>query len=188
MQLADAGKVDLDAPVQTYLPEFTAANAQRAAAVTVRQLLNQTSGIRTITGLKLNGSDLSIKQYPATLKDMKLRGTAGAKFEYSNANYNILGALIQSVSGEAYGEYVQKQIFTPLSMAHSFTSRALAEQNGLSKGHQSIFGWVKTANPPERPVDVPSGYIMSSAEDIAHYLMAHMNNGVYNEKRVISEP
>ncbi|GGG66999.1 hypothetical protein GCM10010918_21930 [Paenibacillus radicis (ex Gao et al. 2016)] len=188
MQLADEGKIDLDTPVQSYLPDFTAANAQGAAAITVRQLLNQTSGFPTIAGLKLNGSDLSIKQYPATLKDMKLRGAPGAKFEYSNANYNVLGALVQAVSGQSYGEYVQKHIFTPLSMDHSFTSRAQAEQNGLSQGHQSIFGWVKTANPPERPVDVPSGYIMSSAEDMAHYLIAQMNNGVYNEKRVVAEP
>ncbi|MFF2092787.1 serine hydrolase domain-containing protein [Paenibacillus sp. NPDC058174] len=187
MQLADEGKIDLDAPVQTYLPEFTAANAQGAAAVTVRQLLNQTSGIPAIAGLKLHSSDLSLKQYPATLKDMKLRGADSAKFEYSNTNYNVLGALIQAVSGQTYGEYVQKHIFTPLSMEHSFTSRALAEQNGLSQGHQSVFGWVRTANPPERPVDVPSGYIMSSAEDMAHYLIAQMNNGVYNEKRVVSE-
>src|SRR6478735_1030825 len=97
MQLVESGQVDLDRPVTTYVPAFRTRNAHRSARITVRQLLTQTSGLTTDAGLE--GF-----RYPATSIDQQVAALARqtaevpGKFRYSNANWEVLGALIQNVS------------------------------------------------------------------------------------------
>ncbi|WP_139992465.1 serine hydrolase domain-containing protein [Paenibacillus paridis] len=186
MQLVEAGKVGLDAPVQQYLPSFRVADEQASSEITVRQLLNQTSGISAFAGKDLPSHELTLAQYPAAKQEAKLSGPAGSQFEYSNMNYDVLGALVQKVSGQSYGEYVKRQIFEPLGMGQTTTSYSESLKLGLSEGHQPIFGWLFATSPKERAANVPSGYIQSSAEDMSHYLVAQLNNGVYEGKQLVS--
>jgi CubicO group peptidase (beta-lactamase class C family) len=105
MQLVEAGKISLDAPVQTYLPwfEVDARLAPGAAStITVRHLLNQTSGIPTgrIIGASLTGNaDETIEEAVRALNKGAPTALPGTTFEYSNSNYVILGQLVQTVSG-----------------------------------------------------------------------------------------
>jgi CubicO group peptidase (beta-lactamase class C family) len=97
MQLVDAGKVNLDNPVQKYLPSFSVADHQAASQITVRQLLNQISGISTHTGREqFNDNDTSdgaLEKDVRHLKTVRLSQPVGKKFQYSNTNYTILGAI-----------------------------------------------------------------------------------------------
>ncbi|OMF29777.1 hypothetical protein BK133_17410 [Paenibacillus sp. FSL H8-0548] len=186
MQLVDSGKIELNAPVQRYLPEFRVADEKASEAMTVRSLLNQTSGIPTIAGLKLPAPELKLELYPAAQLRTKLSEPAGSLFQYSNANYNVLGALVQAVSGQPYGEYMKSHIFEPLGMKNTAASYVEAVKLGLSDGHQSLFGWMITTSPKERPADIPSGYIKASAEDMTRYLIAQMNGGAFAGKQVVS--
>ncbi len=191
MQMVEAGKIDVEAPIQHYLPWFTLTDPQVAAQITVRHLLNQTSGFTTATYWKTlvnfdDSADATEKQ-ARELATFKPNRPVGSKFEYSNTNYNLLGLIIEAASGEKYADYVQNHIFTPLSMTHTYTSKALARQNGLSSGYISWFG-VPIAV-PDLPIPIgslPSGQIISSAKDMAHYLIAQLNGGRYGEAQILS--
>jgi CubicO group peptidase (beta-lactamase class C family) len=191
MQLVEAGKIELDAPVQRYLPWFTLADPQASARITVRHLLNQTSGLTTSSGrIRLADFDTSpdaTERQARALASLTLARPAGSAFEYSNSNYNVLGLVVEAASGEAYADYVRKHIFTPLDMSHSYTSPAGAKQNGLALGHRYWFAVPFAA--PGLPIpsgSLPSGQLMSSAEDMAHYLMAHLNEGRYGDAQMLS--
>jgi CubicO group peptidase (beta-lactamase class C family) len=140
MQLVEAGKLELDAPVQHYLPWFQVADSQAAAQMTVRHLLNQTSGLPTSAGeislADFDDSPDATERQVRALSTLVLTRPAGSAFEYSNMNYNVLGLIIEVASGESYAEYVQKKIFTPLDMSHTYISQAMAKQNGLAVGHR----------------------------------------------------
>lgn len=182
MQLVECGALDLDAPVQRYLPWFNTADASASAHVLVRYLLHHTSGIGVGPGWERladfgvrSGADARLARQLAALK---LKRAPGATHEYSNTNYDLLGWIIEAVSGETWAEYIRRHIFEPLGMAHSYTDKADARKNGLAVGHQSWFGFPFPA--PNLPVphgSLASGQLISCAEDMARYLNAHLNGG-----------
>src|SRR5512137_2469789 len=136
MQLVEAGKVELDAPVQRYLPWFRVADPQASAQMTVRHLLYQTSGLPLLPSEVALGDfddnpDATERQVRA-LSTLKLTRPVGSKWEYSNFNYNVLGLIVEAASGESYAVYIQNHIFDPLEMRHSYTSKAVAKQDGLA--------------------------------------------------------
>ncbi len=187
MQLVEQGKVDLNAPVQQYLPNFKLADPKAAKAILVKDLLHQVSGLSTYEGRRVfNNKFDSIDELATHLGDVSLSDPVGSTYHYSNLNYDLLGAIIQAASGQTYAEYVQEHIFNPLDMKNSFTSVTEAQQNGLAKGYQSIFGYMIPVDFPDNPSILASGYLISSAEDMAHYLMAQLNNGSYQNVSIAS--
>src|SRR5215204_4899547 len=143
MQLVEDGKVELDAPVQRYLPWFRVADPQASAQITVRHLLNQTSGLPVLSGARpladFDDSPGASERQARALSTLELTRPVGSKFEYSNMNYNLLGLVIEAASGESYEDYIQNHVFAPLQMSHSYTSQPEAKQNGLAVGHRYWF-------------------------------------------------
>ncbi len=191
MQLVEAGKVDLNAPVQQYLPWFRVADARASAQITVRHLLNQTGGLSTNSGwipmADFDDSPGATERQARALSTFELSHPVGTAFEYSNANYNLLGLIIEAASGQTYPNYVRDHIFTPLGMDHTYTDPAEAKQDGLAVGHQFWF-WTPVAA-PDLPVplgSLPSGQLISTAEDMAHYMIALLNDGRYGDAQIIS--
>jgi CubicO group peptidase (beta-lactamase class C family) len=191
MQLVEAGKVELDAAVQRYLPWFRVADSQASAQMAVRHLLNQTSGLPyfspSIDLADFDDSSDATERQARKLSTLKLKRPVGAKFEYSNTNYNLLGLIVEAASGESYRDYIQKHIFDPLEMRHSYTTKAAAQQDGLAVGYRHWFSLPFPA--PDMPVPVgslPSGQLISCAEDLAHYLIAYLNGGRYGETQILS--
>ena len=191
MQLVEAGKIVLDAPVQRYLPWFRVADAAASARITVRHLLNQTSGLPQLAGAII----LADLDQRAAARERQARALAtlgpsrppGTAWEYSNLNYLLLGLVIEAASGASYEAYVQDHVFAPLGMRHSYTTRAAAERDGLAVGHRYWFAVPIAA--PTLPVPrgpVPAGYLISSAENMARYLIAHLNDGRYGDAQVLS--
>lgn len=196
MQLVEAGKVDLDAPVQRYLPWFRVADPATSAGITVRHLLNQTSGLPTLPGqivlADIDDSSDAIERQVRALATLKPSRPAGTTFQYCNLNYNILGLIIEAASREAYANYIRHHILDPLQMVHTYTSKEAAQQTGLAMGHRLWFGEPIPA--PDLPIprgSLPSGQLISCAEDMAHYLIAHLNGGCYGgpggEVRILSD-
>jgi CubicO group peptidase (beta-lactamase class C family) len=190
MQLVEAGKVELDAPVQRYLPWFRVADEEASAEITVRHLLNQTSGLSTKTGRSFQGSgdtsDRALETAVRKLRSAGLTAPVGEKYQYSTINYSVLGLIAQTVAGQSYESYVQTQIFDPLRMRDSFTSEAAAEQDGLATGYNYWFGRPRAADLPYNRRLIPAGYLISSAEDMTHYLIAQLNGGRYRAASVLS--
>ncbi len=190
MQLVEAGQVDLDAPVRQYLPWFRVADAAASGEITVRQLLNQTSGISPKTGKAFQGNgDVSHEALERAVRKLgtaELSEPVGSTYQYSTVNYAVLGLIVQEVSGGTYEEYVQQQIFTPLAMQHSFTSEADAQPQGLATGHNYWFGRPAAADVAYNRGILPAGYLISSAEDMTHYLIAQLHEGSYDGTAVLS--
>jgi CubicO group peptidase (beta-lactamase class C family) len=191
MQLVEAGKIDLDAPVQRYLPWFRVADPQASAQMTVRHLLNQTSGLSTASG-RISLADFddrpgATERQARALSTLKLSRPVGSAFEYTNANYNLLGLIIEAASGESYADYIQNHILTPLDMSHTYTAPAMAKQNGLAVGHRYWFAIPFAA--PNMPIphgSLPSGQIISSSEDMGRYMITLLNEGCYGNVQILS--
>jgi EmrB/QacA subfamily drug resistance transporter len=190
MQLVEAGKVELDAPVQRYLPWFRVADETASAEITVRHLLNQTSGLSTKTGRSFQGngdvSSSALEKAVRKLRGAELTAPVGETHQYSTINYSILGLIVQAVAGRSYESYVQTGILDPLRMSGSFTSEAAAKKHGLATGYHYWFGRPRAADVPYNRGLTPAGYLISDAEDMSHYLIAQLNHGRYGSASVLS--
>lgn len=188
MQQLEAGRLALDEPVQTYLPWFTLKDS-RASEITVRHLLHQASGMAS-KDTAFEGSDAQgpeeIEEGVRALADSPLAGVPGEAFGYANANFNILGLLVQTVSGQPFGDYMEQHIFEPLEMTHSHPTRAAARTNNAAAGYSLWFGtfWKQT-QVPAPTTGMPSTTMYASAEDKSHELMALLDEGLYRDRRIL---
>jgi CubicO group peptidase (beta-lactamase class C family) len=191
MQLVEDGKVELDAPLQRYLPWFRVADPRASAQITVRHLLNQTSGLPQISGLRpladFDDSPSATERQARALSTLELTRPVGSAWEYSNMNYNLLGLIIEAASGETYEAYIQNHIFAPLEMTHTYTSQAEAKHNGMAVGYRYWFA-IPFAEPnlPTPRGSLPAAGLISSSEDMARYLIAHLNEGRYGSAQILS--
>ena len=168
MQLVEAGEIELDAPVQTYLPWFTMADPELAKLITVRHLLAHTSGLSgPVSDKDLVNPDVSeaaLETHIRELAGYNLARTPGESHEYNNTGYDILGLIVQTVSGSSFGDYIEEHIYAPLEMTNSYTSKTEAEANGLAVGHTFFFGNPRvSADAPYSRRKLPSGFLISSA-------------------------
>ena len=166
-QLVDADAVSLDAPVDDYLPAYGVPRS-----VTVRDLLNQTSGFG----------------YYQSLADARV-GESYGEFSYANANYDLLGRLVESASGLSYGDYLRRNLWGPLGMADAcLDGEKLAAASGDGRGggeatgHRNWFGLpVADGFTHERGDGAwggpASGYVCASISDMASYLRMYLNSG-----------
>jgi CubicO group peptidase (beta-lactamase class C family) len=175
MQLVEQGKLELDAPVQRYLPWFQVADAAASAQITVRHLLNHTSGLCELGDPNASTYAPTLADEARTLRQVRPTAPVGIKFQYYNKNYRVLGLLIEQASGQAYGDYMRAHVFTPLGMAHTVANPSDALD--LAQSYSQAFGFPMPYPLTFHPSAAPSGYIISSAEDIARYLIAQINDG-----------
>ena len=188
LQLVEQGTLDLDAPVQLYLPAFRVADPVASQAITVRHLLTQTSGLSTKVG-RDQPSDLSDDALPQRVRSfhtLQLTQPVGTTYQYSGANYAILGLLVQAVSGQSYEAFIQEHIFAPLEMRQAATSQVAAHQQGMAMGYRYWFGLPVAADLPYNRASLPQGYLIASAEDLTHYVIAQLNAGRYEDVTILS--
>ena len=189
LQLVEAGQIALDAPVARYLPGFALASPSAAARITVHQLLNHTSGLAD-TGFVngLDGQQHTLADRVDSLHTARAVDPPGAAFHYFDPNYQVLARLVEVVSGQAFDGYLQQHVFRPLAMRSSVsasTSVLTAQSSHLAQGHVIVYG---------RAVALPelsgflggSGGVVSSASDMANYLIAQGNHGRYLGRSVLS--
>ena len=180
MQLVEAGQLDLDASVQRYLPWFRVADPAVSAQITLRHLLNHASGLpRTLETQYENRADEGADTLEWRLRSLSTTtleqplGTYG----YSNAGYQVLAMVIQQVTGQSYEAYVRQHIFAPLALQQSFASLREARQHGMASGYHYWFGVPVASDLPTYRVGPGNGGLFASAEDMSHYLIAHLNQG-----------
>ncbi len=183
--LRDDGLIDLDAPVQQYLPDFQLDDPQ-AADITVRQLLNQTSGLPGNLSAPLifqQGED-EFKAMVDAVNRLRLNRPPGSSFEYADINYCLLGALIERVTGITFEEYMEQKIFTPLGLDNTTLYPDKAAELDRADGHQPMYGQVIARNVSIYRSALPAGWVMSSAEDMGKWLIAHLNRGYTAEGQI----
>jgi CubicO group peptidase (beta-lactamase class C family) len=180
MQLVDSGDVDLDAPVREYIPELAPAPGEPVDDITVRHLLQHTSGLDDLSGgtLLASAGDGTPEQAIAELGDADLGSAPGETWRYANANFVLAGLVVERASGIPYGDFVERRIFRPLGMAHSHADAAAAEEEGLTEGHRFWFGLPVATGPTALEATLAAGYLISTAEDLGRYLSMYLSDGV----------
>ncbi|UPG95976.1 serine hydrolase domain-containing protein [Luteibacter aegosomatissinici] len=160
VRLAEQHRLGLDDPVATHLPGFP------YPQVTIRQLLNQTSGVPDVmphyTQMILDGSaraPVDLDDIVEVLKAEKLPLTSapGTAFAYSNTGYTLLGKLVATVSGKPYADYLRDEFFIPLGMQHTWVrTPAMESRDGVDRA----YGMRVTRNGSIKPFDqVPGLYV-----------------------------
>ena len=180
MQLVDAGRVDLDAPVRDYVPELQLAAGQPVDDITVRHILQQTSGLDDLAGGRLlaSAADGTPLAAIAELKGAELVSPPGETWLYANANYVLAGLVVERAAGMSYGDYVQREIFAPLGMTHSSASTDPAGDDVLAEGHRFWFGVPVATDPTRRSATLAAGYLISTAGDLGRYLSLYLAQGI----------
>lgn len=173
MTLVDQGRVALDEPVVTYLPEFRLADG-RAARITVRHLLNQTSGLSDRT-LDIGATQRAntLTGYVAALRDGTLAAEPGARWEYCNVNYDVAARLVEAVDGRDFAAALRGRVFDRLGMAASAVGD---EPVRPSDGFVSLYGlWVSRAELPG--FRGGAGGVVTTAHDMGRWLIDQAGYG-----------
>ena len=188
MQAVAAGRLDLDAPITTYLPEFTVHSAfeeHPERKITLRMLLSHTAGF-THEAPVGNNNDLDPGDFNAhvrSISDTWLRFPVGSGHAYSNLGIDLAGYILQRVEGKPFAEVMRDSLLEPLGMDHSTFDRAVIRATAdRAVGHVHPY--------PEPPVDVPmtaAGGFYTSAADLARFLRFELNGGSI-DRRVVLDP
>jgi CubicO group peptidase (beta-lactamase class C family) len=172
LQLVDAGRVALDAPVRDYLPDVATADPGR---ITVRHLLNQTSGLADSAVPSLNDSGQDLARRVASLAEARLVSEPGSEFHYCDVNYQVLARLVEVVSGQPWAAYLDARVFAPLGTTDTVAG-ATAAQAGAPPGHVLLFG-MPIARPELDGLLAGSGGVVSTAQDMGRWLAAQSSGG-----------
>lgn len=193
--LVDEGKIAWDDPVRRYRPDFAVADEWMSHHITVRDLLAHRLGLKRATpiytSLQYSQSEVIERmRYFEPLVDFR------SEFTYDNAQYTLAGALVETVSGQTWREFIRERIFAPLGMARSQTcyadSTALINRTGghtlIPRGilvnSSSMIGAVVEV-PWQNIGNEPAGSLSSSAHDLGAWLIMLLSQGQYAGKPLI---
>ncbi len=192
MQLYEQGKLNLDKPIQTYLPTFP---KQKEGEITIRHLLQHTSGI---DGYK-NSKEQENKTNYATLsdavsifKDRDLVATPGQTFHYTTYGYVVLGLLIEEVSGMSYESYLQSNIWDKAQMISTgieYFDKVIPNKSMIF--HKSSKGKIKEVKQTNLSDRIPGGGVYSTVSDILRFGDAILNFSLIKEstfKMMVENP
>ena len=180
MQLSERGLIDLDEKVINYLPNFKTSNINFSRQITIRNLLYHSSGFSQLNGNRSwNWADMNENALDNVVSDyqnVKLKSQPNENPQYSNANYHILGLIIEKVSKQPYEKYVKENILDPLEMGNTFFGYPNPVSDDIANPNRLFFGFATnhSHNPRLARNFYPVGGLYSSAEDMGKYLIAVM--------------
>ena len=215
LQLWEAGKVDLDVDVSTYLGWKLAHPKHPDISITLRQLLSHQSGIRDGAGygefsknmiaLKLKIKDLFSPNGTYFTEDLFADHRPGEYFSYTNCTWGIIVSILEKVSGQRFDDYCREHIFRPLGMKADFNASKIDNVDSLAVLYRyEDDAWVPQADdykgtvPKSRAYEGyelgkngllfgPQGSLRSTAEDLAVFSLMLMNQGKYNKNQLLKK-
>ncbi len=172
MQLVEKGKIDLDAPVQKYVPDFP----QKPWPITVRQLLGHLGGIRHYR----DSDDANNTHHYATLRDAlkifeadDLIAEPGTRYNYSTYGFVLLGRILEGASGADYLDYMRANIFGPAQMSTMYADDTFAVIPNRTRGYvRWANGTVHNAPLLDTSSKIPGGGFVCSPEDLVGFALA----------------
>ncbi|MFD8119592.1 serine hydrolase domain-containing protein [Streptomyces albidoflavus] len=175
--LAEEGRVDLDRPVHDQLPEFAPDDA-RAARITPRQLLDQTSGMADSTHPDLAlPQPRTLKAAVAALHGTRLAADPGTAWHYHNTNYAVAARLVETATGTPYAEHLRRSLFAPLGMTGTETVDSTADMPDGARGYVRAYGQtIERAHP--RLFTAGGFGVVSTADDLGKWLIAQHTEGI----------
>jgi CubicO group peptidase (beta-lactamase class C family) len=178
MQLVEEGRVQLDAPVVTYLPELKLADAEVAEAVTLRHLLTHTSGIEGDHFPDLGRGDDVVKRYVASCAKLGQTHPLGATMSYCNSGFVIAGRVIEKLTGQIWDDALASRLIRPLDLGHSVTLPEEVLRFRGAIGHVERDGQVEQVPTWGLPRSCgPAGLICATAADVVAFARMHLDAG-----------
>ncbi|WP_293105609.1 serine hydrolase [Moorena sp. SIOASIH] len=184
--LAERGKLDWDKPVRHYLPTFKLYDAYASEHMTLRDLVTHRSGLPRHDAIWYN-SPLTRKEIVERLQYLEPSDELRTVFQYQNLMYMTAGYLVGEIAESSWEEFVQQEIFNPLSMVDSnFSVVKSQETDDFSLPYREKDDVVKAI--PFRNIDTigSAGSINSNVTDMAKWLLLHQNQGNYEDKQIIN--
>jgi len=181
LQLAETGKINLYAEVQTYVPYFP----RKKWPVTVRQLLGHLGGISHYKNDAREGhikEPMNTKHALAIFQDFDLVAEPGSRYNYSSYGFNLLGAVIEGASGESYGDYIKKHIFEPLDMKNSRMDNPLDLIPNRVRGYWIINNTLKNSEYVDVSSRFAGGGTRSTALDLIKYCQGIISGKLLKEE------
>jgi len=171
LRLEQDGLLNLDAPVSKYLPWFYVNFEGQSCPITLRQLLQHTSGIpyNWISYIQPGDEVDALEKTVRGVVGLELKIRPGTGYQYATINYDILGAVIETVSGMKYAEYMTKYVFQPLGLEHTYVGKPI-DQSKMAEGYKIGFFTALRYDAPVYKGNEPAGYIISNAEDMGRWL------------------
>lgn len=184
LQLAAEGKLDLQAPITTYLPNYPKKNGDK---ITTHHLLTHTSGIPNYTAFpkffeEESRNPYTTEEFTKKFQDMELQFSPGENFNYSNSGYFLLGVLIEKLSGKTYEEMLNEKIFSPVGMKDSgFDHHSNILKNRATGYQKNGNGFV---NSPYLDMSIPyaAGSLYATVEDLYLWDQALYTNKLLPQK------
>lgn len=181
MILAEEGKLSLEDEITKFLPDYPTNETK----ITLRHLLDHTSGIRSYTSMpkwmetKIK-QDLTPQELIDGFKNEPMDFKPGEKFQYNNSAYVILGAVIEKASGMTYAEFIQKRIFDAVGMSNSYYGDHEDIIPNRASGYDGTAEQPKNAQYLSMTQPYAAGSLLSTVEDLAKWNAALFNNRVIN--------
>lgn len=192
LMLEAEGKIGLDKPLTTYKPFKNLKNKEVFQNITIRELLNHTSGIENsyITFREAYTGDKPLETLTMLLEEKTTVREQGKTYSYDNLGYNIFGILLKAEFGWNWQDLLQQKIFSPLSMRHTSAYMSVAEKNKWSVAwpyRPSGDGTIVKGDLVKRDnMMQAAGGLICSANDAAEWLALYQNKGKRNGKQLIA--
>jgi CubicO group peptidase (beta-lactamase class C family) len=165
LQLADKGKLSLTDPITKYIPDYAIKEP-----ITIEQLLNHTSGIKSYTGVDSfwaqMRNDLAPRQIIKLTEKDTLEFKPGTKWNYNNTGYVMLGYIIEKVTGVTYETYVQQNLFTPAGMKNTYYGNESKLIKNRAKGYKKNENEFQNADYISMTLPYAAGSLISTVEDL----------------------
>jgi len=183
MQLSEAGKLDLDAPVQRYCPTFPT----KPWPVTTREVLGHLAGIRHYRSESPSDPEVSnTKHFTDPIAGGlsffaadSLVAPPNTRFNYTTHGYTVAGCVIEGASGTRYADYMRVHVFTPAGMPHTVADDRFALVSYRTRFyHRDSTGQVVNADLLDNSYKLPGGGWLSSADDLAHFEVAMLHDAL----------
>jgi CubicO group peptidase (beta-lactamase class C family) len=178
MRLVEEGKLDLDATVRTYLPEFKVADEDASARATVRHLMTHTGGWVGDLFEDTGSGDDALPKYIAKMAGLEQLAPIGTVWSYNNAGFAVLGRIIEVVTGKRYVDVLREMLLEPLGLQAThfdpdpvITQRFAVGHRVTPQGAQVIPSWILPGYVR------PMGAIVCSAKDLLRYARFHLGDG-----------
>lgn len=178
MRLVEAGKLDLDTPVRTYLPELRLADETVAAQVTPRHLLTHLGGWVGDYFEDTGAGDNALARYVARLVELEQLTPLGSIWSYNNAGFYLAGRLIEAVTGQSYEAATKQLVLDPLGMTHSFFIPADVMTYRFAVGHYVTPNGPQVARPwALARAAHPAGGLVTTIPELFKYARLHISGG-----------
>ncbi|WP_137295603.1 serine hydrolase [Nocardioides dongxiaopingii] len=189
MQLVDEGLLELDAPLVEVLPDLRLSDPEVTKTVTLRHLLNHTSGIDGDVFTDTGRGDDCLERYVGELADAGQNHPLGATWSYCNSGYSLMGRVIEQVTGSTWDQALRDRLLTPLGLERTVTLPEEALLHGAAAGHVEHEGEQHVAPVWALPRSLgPAGLVTAAAADVLAFARLHLTGGLAADgTRVLSE-